>query len=201
MPYTYVQLTIYIIVINIGIFLLNLLNNVVGFTLAMNPLLTVAEGYFWQPLSYMFMHSDPWHLAFNLLFLFFIGFDVEKRMGSIQFGIFYILSGLGAGLLSLIVYLATGSLHVFLLGASGAIYSVMVAFACFNPHAQMLVMGIIPVRAPFLVLGYAGISVIMGLGGSSGVAHFTHLFGLLIGFVWMLVRYRINLIAIIAGKE
>jgi len=200
--YQYYQLTLYIIVINVGIFVLNLINDQVGPYLALNPIL-FQEGFYWQPLSYMFLHTEPMHLLFNMLALFFFSFEVERQMGSIPFLFFYLASGIGAGLLSFVSYILTGTMSVFLLGASGAIYAVLLAFACFNPYAKIYLFAIIPISAPWLVVGYAAVETVFAFvdkfGG--GVAHLTHLFGLLIGYLWMLIRYRLDLIRILMHKD
>jgi len=92
-----------------------------------------------------------------------------------------------------VVYWFSGAYLVILLGASGAVFAVLLAFAVFFPQAVIFVMGIIPVRAPILVLIYAAIEIysqVFNVGG--GVAHLTHLAGLGAAYLYFLLRFRIN---------
>ncbi|MDR1933037.1 MAG: rhomboid family intramembrane serine protease [Spirochaetales bacterium] len=153
----------------------------------------VRSGSLWQLITYMFLHWDFSHLLFNMLGLFFFGIQIEHHMGSREFLLFYFVCGFAAGLFSFAVYTLTGTYAVVLIGASGAIYGVLLAFAAFFPRAEIYVFGIFPIRAPLLVMIYAGIEIfnqVFGRGGN--VAHLTHLAGLAAAYVYLLVRYRIN---------
>jgi len=155
---------------------------------------SVLQGALWQPFTYMFVHdpSGITHLLVNMLGLLFFGPAVEKELGSKEFLLFYLLVGFLAGLFSLAAYLVAG-FGGPLLGASGAIMAVLLAFATLQPHSQILVWGIIPVRAPILVLGYAAIDLASEvLGRSDGVAHLTHLAGFGFGWLYFLVRFGVN---------
>jgi membrane associated rhomboid family serine protease len=184
-----------LIAVNVAVFLLQNLarnNRFIMINFAMIPL-RVDEGAFWQFLTYMFLHADVTHLVFNMLGLFFFGVQVEERMGSLEFLAYYLLSGLCAGIISYFVYSATGGNFIILIGASGAVYAVLLAFATYFPSARMFVMGMIPLRAPLVVLLYAGIEIFSQLTNSrSGVAHLTHLGGLAAGWLYLLLRLRIN---------
>ncbi len=161
--------------------------------LAMNPILVTRGGMVWQVMTYMFVHADIYHILFNMLGLFFFGTQIEQRMGSNEFLLFYMLCGVGAGIFSLIVYLLTGTYMVFLLGASGAVFAVLLAFATFYPHANIYIMGILPVRAPILVVVYTLIELYSQIASvRSGVAHLTHLAGFGIAFLYFLVRLGVN---------
>lgn len=194
LPWSQHNLTVFIVAINVGIFFLALLRlDIVGTYLAMNPVNVNHFGRFWTVFTYMFLHTEPMHLIFNMIALFFIGYEVERTMGSWHYLIFYLLVGLGAGILSLVTYSLAGNNNVWLLGASGAIYGLLLAYACFFPDRRLLVFGIFPIRAPWLVIAYAGIDIVMEMTGSSrGVAHLTHLYGLVLAFFAMLVVYRLN---------
>ncbi len=161
--------------------------------LSMIPLAVLGENWWWQPFTYMFMHAGTWHLLFNMLALFIFGTQLEQRLGSSEFLLFYLLVGALAGFFSLGIYWLTGSMRVMLLGASGAVFGILLAFATFFPTATILVFGILPVRAPILVIGYTGIELFSMLSRpGSGVAHLTHLAGLLFAFLYLVVRLRIN---------
>jgi membrane associated rhomboid family serine protease len=152
----------------------------------------VLSGYVYQLFTYMFVHGSFNHLLFNMLSLLIFGAMVEKRIGSKEFLLFYLLTGFFSGLASFISYYLAGT-NVILVGASGAIYGVLLMFAVFFPYSVIFVFGIIPVRAPILVILYAIIELsshVLGRGGN--VAHLTHLSGLVFGYLYCRIRMRIN---------
>lgn len=141
--------------------------------------------WIWQFVTYMFLHSlhDPWHLIFNMLALWMFGGSVEREMGSKRFLAMYLTAGLFAGVCSCIFVPRSP-----ILGASGAIFAVEVAFAMFFPNATIIFF-IFPMRAKFLVMIFAGITIFNCImPGNGNVAHFAHLGGLLWGFLF--VRYE-----------
>jgi membrane associated rhomboid family serine protease len=160
--------------------------------LAMNPQ-AVLSGWIWQPFTYMFAHAGFSHILFNMIGLLFFGSAIEREVGSKEFLLFYLLTGFLAGLFSFAVYVLTGTWGAWLLGASGAVYAVLLAFAVLFPSAEIYVWGLLPVRAPLLVAGYTAIELFSQFSGArSGVAHLTHLAGF--GFAWLyfLVRFGLN---------
>lgn len=160
--------------------------------LAMNPVLTVVQGFWWQPFTYMFVHSGISHLLFNMLGLFFFGTQVEQELGSWEFLLFYMLTGVLAGFLSLAIYWYSGTYMVFLLGASGAVFAVLLAFATFYPNAQIYIFGIIPMRAAALVTLYTFIEIFSQIRGGSNVAHMTHLAGFGFAYLYFIIRVGLN---------
>ena len=192
--YSYTSIVFYLIGINVLVFLAQHLFRSVTFYLAMNPVL-VLNGWVWQLATYMFAH-DPhrWtHILFNMLGLFIFGLQVERRMGSREFLLYYLVTGILAGVISFAVYLLTGTLNVWLLGASGALFAVELAFATFFPDAIIYIWGIIPLRAPVMVLGFTALEVFFSISGmQSGVAHLTHLSGFAVGWLYFLIRFRMN---------
>lgn len=187
------NITFILIGINLFVFFVTSVGgNAINY-LAMNPVLTVRGGYWWQPATYMFVHSGISHLVFNMLGLFFFGTQVERELGSWEFLLYYLLTGILAGFFSLAVYLYTGSYQVFLLGASGAVFAVLLAFATFYPNAEIYIFGILPVRAAVMVVGYTAIELFSQMSGRGGnVAHLTHLAGFGFGYLYFLVRHRIS---------
>jgi membrane associated rhomboid family serine protease len=136
----------------------------------------------WTIVTYMFLHGGMMHLLFNMLALFFMGPRVEQRLGSNRFIWLYMLSGISGALLSFAL-----APHGSIVGASGAIYGVMLAFARFWPRDQFLIWGIVPVEARWLVIGYTVISLLQ-LG--AGVAHFAHLGGFVGAFIYLSLLER-----------
>jgi membrane associated rhomboid family serine protease len=193
LPYYNGNITFILIGINLFVFFLGTINRDIVSYLAMNPALTVVEGFIWQPFTYMFAHSGISHLVFNMLGLFFFGTQVEHQLGSWEFLLFYLLTGFLAGVFSLGVYWFTGSYYVFLLGASGAVFAVLLAFATFFPDAEIYIFGIIPVRAAILVIGYTAIELFSQMSGRGGnVAHLTHLAGFGFAYLYFVIRVGIS---------
>ena len=131
----------------------------------------------WTLVTYMFLHAGFMHILFNMLGLYFFGPRVEQRIGSERFVALYLISGITGGLLS---FYNPG---VPIIGASGAVYGVLLAYARFWPRDQILIWGIIPVEVRWLVMIYTVISL---MGWGSGVAHFAHLGGFLGAFLYLL---------------
>lgn len=133
----------------------------------------------WTFVTYMFLHAGIFHILFNMLALYWFGGRVEERLGSNRFITLYVLSGIGGAALSFITP------HVAILGASGAIMGVMMAYAMYWPRARFFIYGVIPVEAWLLVVIYV-ITDIAGVGfGGGAVAHFAHLGGLATGFLYV----------------
>lgn len=190
--YSYFNATLYIIAANILFFAASYIFPALKAYMALNPV-AVLSGYLWQPVTYMFAHADLTHLFVNMLGLFFFGTQVERSIGSKEFLLFYFLTGALAGLASFGIYVATGAWYTTLLGASGALFAVLLAFAIVNPEAQIYLYGLIPIRAPVMVIGYAGIEVASQLFSfRNSVAHLTHLAGFLWAWLYFLARFGIN---------
>lgn len=192
-PYTFNNMTLVLIGINVVLFFLSSINSKVLYYGSMIPILILRDHYYWQFITYMFLHANITHLLFNMLGLFFFGSQVEKRIGSWEFLLFYLLTGILAGVFSYAVYLWTGNYVVILMGASGAVYAVLLAFAVFFPFARIFIFGIIPVQAPVLVVIYTIIEVFSQVSGrNSNVAHLTHLAGFGFAYLYILIRMGVN---------
>jgi len=170
----------------------------------------VMRGWVWTFITYMFVHGGLTHILFNMLALFIFGTHVERYMGSREFLLFYFITGVLAGVFSFAVYYFTGLrggileddlsgriiiFHntVILLGASGAIFAVELAYAVFYPDSIIYLWGILPLRAPIMVLGFTAIELFYSIFGlNQSVAHLTHLAGF--GFAWLyfVIRFGIN---------
>lgn len=138
----------------------------------------------WTPVSYMFLHANMSHIVFNMIGLFFFGPRLEAKLGGKGFLYLYFLSGFGGALLSF-----PFAFGVPVVGASGAVYGVLLGFAYYWPREHIYIWGILPVQArwlgAFLILG----SLYSGVTGSGGnVAHFAHLGGIAAGLGYL--RWR-----------
>ena len=145
----------------------------------------------WGPITYMFLHGDLMHLAVNMLILFFFGPPLEGRWGEREFLRFYVICGLGGVALSYLF------LPNMVIGASAAMYGVMLAFAMNWPDVPIYVWGIFPVKAKYLVGFFfvlSALSAFQSAGGAAGAgggtAHFAHLGGLIAGFLYLRSDWR-----------
>jgi membrane associated rhomboid family serine protease len=152
----------------------------------------------WQPLTYMFMHGGWEHVIFNMFTLWMFGRFIEMDMGSKRFFWYYMICGVGAGLTQLVVCWLTGApLNVPTVGASGAIYGLLLAFAMLHPNDIIMpLIPPIPMKAKWAVLVFCAIELFLGIRGSifsaDNVAHFAHLGGALFGFLllWWWLKNR-----------
>lgn len=200
--YRYDNAVLVLIGLNLLFFLIqNLFQNATAY-LSLNTLTVMYGNAYWQFFSYMFAHGSVSHLLLNMLGLFFFGTHVERQMGSKEFILFYMVTGFLAGVFSFLFYLVTGAHYVRLLGASGAIFAVQLAYATFFPDSLVYFWGIIPLRASVMVLGFTAISIFSSLFGfNSGVAHLTHLAGFGFAWVYFLVRFGANPWKSLTGKQ
>lgn len=161
--------------------------------------------HWWQPVTHMFMHGGFFHLFFNMYTLYIFGRVLEERWGAKKFLIFYFVTGLGAALLHTGVewlqiqhwmsqaaegsIVAQSNIHVLKMtptvGASGAIYGVLMGFAMLFPDTYLsLIFPPVSMKAKWFVLIFAGIELLLGITGKGGsIAHFAHLGGLIFGYV------------------
>lgn len=135
----------------------------------------------WTLFTYQFVHGSFGHIAFNMLALYFLGPRVEERLGPSRFLMLYLVSGLTGGLLS-IPFMP----NAMIVGASGSVYGVLLAFARFWPRERLYIWGVLPVEAWLLVVGFTVLSLVSGFGGLDGqTAHFAHLGGFLGGWLYL----------------
>ncbi len=165
--------------------------------------------HWWQPVTHMFMHSGFWHILFNMYTLYIFGSTLERVWGPKKFLIFYFVTGIGAAAIhtgvewiqmqNWITQAAEGSQSALVsihqlkmtptLGASGAIYGVLMGYALLYPDSMLvLFFPPIPIKAKWMVLIFAAIELVTGVTGTGGgIAHFAHLGGLIFGFI--LIRF------------
>jgi membrane associated rhomboid family serine protease len=140
----------------------------------------------WTVVTYMFLHGGFGHIFFNMITLAFIGPMVEERLGARRFLNLYVVSGIAGALVSSVLVANSP-----IVGASAAIYGVLLALARFWPRLRLMIYGVIPVEARWLVLIYAAFDLVMGIGGQRlGVANFAHLGGLVGGALYLLFLER-----------
>jgi membrane associated rhomboid family serine protease len=150
----------------------------------------------WTLITYMFLHAGLWHILFNMLALFFFGPRLEARLGGRHFLGLYLVSGLTGALLSV-----PFSPFAQIVGASGAVFGVLLGFARYYPRERIYIWGILPIEARALVIIMTVLSLWGGFAGrGSGVAHFAHLGGFLGGFLYLKWRERRSPAALFKAK-
>jgi membrane associated rhomboid family serine protease len=174
--------------------------NVVGFLLTLIvPELTVRLGLLpeavlerlevWQPVTYMFLHGGFFHLLFNMLTLWMFGVELEKMWGSSFFTKYYFVTGVGAAATQIVVSLLPGIgaqfYYALTIGASGAVYGVLLAYAMYFPNRPIYMYLVFPIPAKYFVMIMGAVSFLSSLGGPGGVAHWAHLGGLLTGYLFL----------------
>lgn len=144
----------------------------------------------WQLVTYMFMHAGWQHIIFNMIALWMFGMQLENDWGSRKFIIYYMLCGVGAGISNLLVGPLFGPAAPTV-GASGAIYGVLLAFGMMYPDQPIFIYFLLPIRARYFVLIFILLELYSGVYGTSdGIAHFAHLGGAAVGLVYMMIDQR-----------
>jgi membrane associated rhomboid family serine protease len=169
-----------LIVANVAMYFLQGLSPYVTYQLQLVPAEILQHP--WTPITYMFLHdpSSPTHLLFNMIGLFFFGPRVESRLGGRHFLGLYFTSGITGAILSLLTP------HFAIVGASGAIFGVMLAFAIYWPHDRIYIWGILPVEARWLIIIMTAMSLAGGMHIThSNLAHFAHLGGFAGGYLYL----------------
>ena len=168
-----------ILLANVGMYLLVLARPAIGSVLMFVPALLPTRP--WTVVTYMFLHAGLWHIGFNMLALYFFGPAVETRLGGRHFAGLYLSSGVMGAVLS-VPFMP----HAAIVGASGAVFGVMLAFARYWPRQRIYIWGVLPIEARWMVVLMTGFSLWAGFGGTrDGVAHFAHLGGFLGGFLYL----------------
>lgn len=191
MPFDLPPVTRNLLIVNVVVFLLQ--EYVMGEALLIHfALWPLGSGLFepWQILTSAFMHGSITHIAFNMFALYMFGGAIERTFGAREFTIYYFVCAVVASLLQLaVLWFFPPPQYGPTLGASGAIFGLLLAFGMLYPHEKLMLMFLpIPIPAWLFVSGYAAIELTMGVTGiEPGVAHFAHLGGMLGGIV--LIQY------------
>lgn len=177
-----------LIAVNIGVFIAEVLlppSIVTLFGLSLDGV--VNHWYAFQLLTYQFLHSpsDPGHLLFNMLGVYFFGSLFAERWGAAKFLGYYLLCGVGAGLFALAAQALLGSEFTITIGASGALYGLLIAFGMVYPNHQILLGFLVPVRAKHFVWITLGITLLYALANYQSMSWAAHLGGLFWGYFLM----------------
>ena len=159
-------------------------------TLGLVPFLVIHKLWIWQFVTYMFLHGGLFHVVFNMLALWMFGAELERIWGTRYFLKFYFVTGAGAGLLtvlfSLLPFSFAQALHgSSIIGASGAIYGLLLAYALYFPDRPIYMYFIFPIPAKVFVAIMGAVAFYASLSQVGGVANATHLGGLLVGYLYL----------------
>ncbi|MCI5072508.1 rhomboid family intramembrane serine protease [bacterium] len=160
--------------------------------LGLSPNRVFQDFAFWQFFSYQFMHLEFFHLLFNMLALYWFGSELEWTWGSKKFLQYYFFAGVGAGLVSAILKIPT-------IGASGAIFALLLAYGIMFPNRVLYIYFVIPIKAKYAVMAFGALEFIalLNAGPNSRVNHAAHLSGLAFGGLWFLyMRYQHHVYAL-----
>jgi len=175
-----------IIIANVVVFLIMYIFRTERFFLyyfGLVPRLVWSKGYIWQLFTYMFIHGGFAHIFWNMFVLWMFGMELEATWGSREFYKYYFLTGTASGIITFLFSLNSG---IPVVGASGAIYAVLVAFALIYPNRLIYFYFLIPIKAKYFVLIMGVITFISSFSaGASQISHLTHLGGLVVGFLYL----------------
>ena len=138
----------------------------------------------WQPVTYMFIHGDFFHVFMNMFVLWMFGSEMESIWGRREFIKYYFITGIGSGIIWLLLNISNS--YSVLIGASGAIYGILLAYGLMFPNRKVLIYFLFPIKVKYFVILLGAVAFISSIGDSgSNISHLTHLSGMLIGFIYL----------------
>lgn len=179
-----------LIITNVVAFVLNLIiGNVMTLRLGLSPQAVFEQLALWQPFSYMFLHSTGGfgHILINMLSLWMFGTELERTWGTRFFTKYYLVTGIGAAATSLLLSMWIDDIYYSVtVGASGAIYGLLLAYGMYFPHRPIYLYFIFPIPARVFVMIVGAIAFLSAMSGpGGGVAHSAHLGGLVVGYLYL----------------
>ena len=172
-----------LITINFIIFLLQTISksDQLFFTIfGLVPKMVWSEFMLWQPFTYIFFHGDIWHVLINMFVLWMFGIELERMWGKKKFLTFYFVTGIGSGLITMLFGLNSLTPIV---GASGAIYGVLMAYGLTYPNRIVYLYGLIPIKSIWFVIGIGTIAFFSSFNNVTQISHLTHLSGMALGYI------------------
>ncbi len=181
-----------LILANIAVFLIQNLwfSNEYYYIFGLVPIVFLQDLFIWQLGTYLFLHGGIGHIFFNMFALWIFGIELEQMWGTKEFIKYYFLTGVIAGITIVLWNFFWGvGINIPTIGASGAVFGILVAFAMFFPDRYIYIWMLFPVKAKYLVLFYGVIELLM-LPNQTGISHIGHLGGMVGGFFYLRHRYR-----------
>jgi membrane associated rhomboid family serine protease len=177
-----------IIATNVGVFILQIVSHLLGSSFidlyfGLVPIRVTQEHMLWQFVTYMFLHGGVFHIFFNMLTLFMFGNELERYWGTHRFLTYYFITGIGAGACSWLVAMNSWSIVI---GASGAIYGLLLAYGLTYPNRIVYLNFLLPLKVKWLVLIMGAMAFLSSISGSEpGVASIAHLGGMVVGYLYL----------------
>jgi membrane associated rhomboid family serine protease len=179
----------WIIIANIAMFLISFVYPPILTFLGLVPKLAIEQQWLWQPVTYMFLHGSLFHILFNMLGIWMFGVELERLWGTKFFIRYFAVTGVGAGLTVIVAGLlpfeATASTYnAITIGASGALYGLLMAFAIYYPDRPILMFLLFPIPAKYFVM-IIGAIAFLSASQNTGVSNSAHLGGLVFGYFYL----------------
>jgi len=178
-----------LILVNVAVYVLQVVSlrlfgsHFIDLYFGLIPIRVTREMMLWQLGTYMFLHGGVFHIFFNMLTLFMFGNELERFWGTRRFLLYYFITGIGAGVCSWLIAMNSWSV---IIGASGAIYGLLLAYGMTYPNRIVYLNFLLPIKVKWMVLIMGAFAFLSSIGGTdSGIASIAHLGGMVIGYVYL----------------
>lgn len=186
----------WLIIVNVAVYILYFFGSLwrgepILVFLNLVPFDVARRGEIWQLVTYMFLHSagSISHILFNMLALWMFGAAIEQTWGTRRFLQYYFICGIGAGICVVLANLVFGDPYQHVIGASGAIYGLLLAFGMLFPEQEILIMFLFPVKAKYMVMIFGAIAFLSSFQAGGTVSNLAHLGGMLVGFIYIRTQF------------
>ena len=143
----------------------------------------------WQPLTYLFFHGNIWHVLINMFVLWMFGSELENAWGRKSFLKYYFMTGIGAGIVTCLFNLQS---NIPVVGASGAVYGILLAYGLSFPNRTVYLYGLIPIKSIWFVIAIGILAFFSSFQQMTQISHLTHISGMAIGYIFLKRRWRLN---------
>ena len=143
----------------------------------------------WQPFTYLFFHGNIWHILINMFVLWMFGSELENSWGRKNFIKYYFITGIGAGMVTCLFNLQS---NIPIVGASGAVYGILLAYGLSFPNRTVYLYGLIPIKSIWFVIAIGILAFLSSFQQMTQISHLTHISGMAIGYVFLKRRWRLN---------
>ena len=143
----------------------------------------------WQPLTYLFFHGNIWHVLINMFVLWMFGSELENAWGRKNFLKYYFMTGIGAGIVTCLFNLQS---NIPVVGASGAVYGILLAYGLSFPNRTVYLYGLIPIKSIWFVIAIGILAFFSSFQQMTQISHLTHISGMAIGYIFLKRRWRLN---------
>ena len=143
----------------------------------------------WQPLTYLFFHGNIWHVLINMFVLWMFGSELENAWGRKSFLKYYFTTGIGAGIVTCLFNLQS---NIPVVGASGAVYGILLAYGLSFPNRTVYLYGLIPIKSIWFVIAIGILAFFSSFQQMTQISHLTHISGMAIGYIFLKRRWRLN---------